>query len=176
MKLLHTALIILSISFLSATVCQAQIFTADKTIRGNSVIFHTKSISKDSFVVVDSQNELFNQTAKLSTYPASLFKKKPAYVMYPTFTAVFGPNRLRQLNSENALVLNYYVNSKGEVLEVTFTLRNISQLTAVELEKLEFEIERNISFIIPKNKAKGENLFIITDAVEYRRLLDNTIY
>lgn len=91
-------------------------------------------------------------------------------------TAVFGRNRLGQLNSENALVENYYVNSKGEVLEVTFTLRNISQLTAVELEKLEFEIERNISFIIPQNKTKGENLFFITDAVEYRRLLDNTIY
>jgi hypothetical protein len=176
MKLFRTALIILSVSLLSATVCQAQIFTADKTIRGNSVTFKTISISKDSFVVVDSQNELFNQTLKLSKYPASLFKKKPAYVMYPTFRAVFGPNRLRQLNSENALVVNYYVNSKGEVLEVTFTLRNISQLTAVELEKLEFEIERNISFIIPKNKTKGENLFIITDAVEYRRLLDNTIY
>jgi hypothetical protein len=176
MKLFHTALIILSVSLLSATVCQAQIFTADKTIRGNSVTFKTISISKDSFVVVDSQNELFNQTAKLSKYPASLFKKKPAYVMYPTFTAVFGPNRLRQLNSENALVLNYYVNSKGEVLEVTFTLRNISQLTAVELEKLEFEIERNISFIIPKNKTKGEDLFIITDAVQYRRISDSTIY
>ncbi|MFA6086111.1 hypothetical protein [Mucilaginibacter sp.] len=176
MKNLRAALITLSICFLSVTVCRAQIFTADKTIRGNSAIFKTISISKDSFVVVNTENELFNQTAKLSKYPASLFKKKPAYVMYQTFTAVFSTNRLRQLNSENALVVNYYVNSKGEVLEVTFTLRNISQLTAVELEKLENEIERNISFIIPKNKAKGENLFIITDAVQYRRILDRTIY
>lgn len=137
------------------------------------VIFKSKSISRDSFLVIDTDNELADQ--KLNVYNAAKFSKRPAYIIYPTITEVFSKERLQLLNRERSIVINYYVDKIGAVKEVTFSFRKFTTVNADELAKLEYRILKNISFNIPAKATKGEELFILRDEIPYRGILDRTV-
>lgn len=168
------SLIMLANLFSYAAANAQDVLTAKKpVIRGNTdVLFKPKSISRDSFIVADTDNELSDK--KLNVYNAFKFSKRPAYVIYPTITAVFSKERLQLLIRERALVINYYVTKTGAVQEVTFTFKEGTTINADELAKLEYLILKDISFNIPAKATKGEELFILREEVLYRNVLDHT--
>lgn len=156
------------------------IVTAKKPIikTKSDIVFKTKSISRDSFIVADVDNELVD--AKLNVYDATKFGKRPAYAIAKTMVGTFGNQRLRDLFGERALVIKYYVTKKGDVDEVAFAFKNTTTVTADELAILQYMLlsdpSSKISFDIPAKATKGEDMFILRDVVLYRGVLDRTAF
>ena len=179
MKNLRLLSLIMLANLFWYTAANAQdVLTPNKpSIRTNTdVVFKSKSISRDSFVVADVDNELSGK--KLNVYNAAKFRKIPAYSAIRIISAVFGDNRLRGLIRERAMIINYYVTKKGAIEELTFTFKEGTTVNADELAKLQFIILTNlqtkISFDIPAKATKGEDLFILRDEVVYRDVLGRT--
>ena len=174
MKRSFATLIALSIVLLTNT-SKAQIVVPDDMIKSSSVTFLTKSISKDSFVVVDTENEYFNQTPKLAKFPAASFVKRN-HTLIQAFTSVFNKNRLQTLYPELTMGINYYVNSQtGNVEEVTFLFRKNTELTVAELQKLEYELMRLVVFKVTPQLKQNKEIVILTQNVPYRKIVDSSI-
>jgi hypothetical protein len=93
------------------------------------------------------------------------------------FKQVFSETRLKELLSENTMLVSYYVSPGGKVLEVSFVLKPETLVTAAELEALEIAIKEKVSLkLVWRDNDKQEADFVsISQAVHYSAILNGTL-
>jgi hypothetical protein len=167
-------LILLFFAFTGLTYCQS--LKPDAVVRASHSAYNTKSIGSGNTVSIyayNSKNIYYNKTSK-NRHPNILIKRGDSGGMLTAFTKVFSDERLRELLPERVLLMTFYVNPSGKILEITFLLDKNTLVTAQELEALEKALKANVWFKLRPEDLKGEDFIDIPSGVSFKRILDRT--
>ncbi|WP_066839344.1 hypothetical protein [Rufibacter ruber] len=88
------------------------------------------------------------------------------------FLSALGTKRLEQLStSDYSMLITFYVNDLGKILELEFILPETTIITPAELEILESMILKELSFKLNQNEMNGAKLFQLLKLQRYKDLL-----
>lgn len=169
---------IISISlsvFFIIHIAYSQTLKPNSVARANKLAFSVRAAGTDNLSVVNINNAYFGKKPKLPQSALSHFDKSESNSLLNSFNQTFSNARIRQLLPENGLLINYYVNTTGKVLGVSFLINKNTLLTPTELEKLEESIKKNVDFKLHPEETKGGDFFIITQVAKYSKVLDKTL-
>jgi len=145
--------------------------TIIKSVHNNYI---TK-VSDHSIAVNNTNNVLQNRKQKFKNTNDYIEKTDHAALL-KVFNQVFSKARMMQLLPENGMLITYYIDTQGKVLEVSFyLLKNNTLLTAKEIEQLETGIKDNITFKIQPADKKGRDFFDYAQFVKYKSVLNGTV-
>ena len=147
----------------------------NSTVQVNKTAFNTKAIDHNTMVVSNTKNDFINRKPKLSPSVLTYFGKKNPTSLLKAFYKVFTKARLEQLTPENGILINFYVNPQGKVLDVSFLLNTNTAITAPEIQQLETAIKDNVTFNLRPEETKGGDFFVITQVAKYRKVLDGSL-
>ena len=152
-----------------------QTLKADAVVKANNLTYSTTSNSNNNLVINNVNNKLQNRKPKLSPTAINYFEKKDKTALLKVFNKVFTTTRIKELLPENGIFINFYVNPQGKVLEVNFSLHKNTLITPIELEQLETEIKRDVTFDLQPKETKGGDFFVFSEFIRYSRVLDGSL-
>ncbi|MGB4774945.1 MAG: hypothetical protein WBP45_07235 [Daejeonella sp.] len=78
------------------------------------------------------------------------------------FWNAFGEVKLKELLPERNIPITFYINKTGKIIELSYILKKNTLITPRELEKLENNIIKNVSFRLrPEEIVKGDYFFLV---------------
>lgn len=121
--------ITLSVFFIM-NLAYSQTLKPNSIARATKLAFSVKAVGTDNLSVVNVNNAYFDEKPKLPQSALSHFKKSESNTLLNSFNQTFSNERVRQLLPENGLLINYYVNTTGKVLGVSFLINKNTLLTS----------------------------------------------
>lgn len=167
--------IILAIVILCCAYAHGQDLKVNTVIKARHSSFTIKQQKgNDGLNVYNNANVNQNDYPKLRI---ELWVNKPdKHSVLNIFRQVFSPERLQQLPTEPKISINYFVSANtGKVLEVSFSLKKNTMVTADELEALENLLKSNIVFQFHKEDVQSSQFIRLTESVPFRRVLDGSL-
>ncbi|TZF82291.1 hypothetical protein FW774_16535 [Pedobacter sp. BS3] len=87
---------------------------------------------------------------------------------------VFSRGRLSELMQEKPLLVNMYINDKGKIIAIKYFINANSQITPVELEKLEDALKKNVSVTFVKDEDNKDLMWPISQTISFDKILNKT--
>jgi hypothetical protein len=137
-------------------------------------------VKSNHLFAYNADNELHNKKQVFSNgldlgkmySPIIQYGKKGEYKMIVNLLEVLPKKRIEELVKEEYIKVNMYVNGKGEILEVEFTLTRPTSITAKELELMENNIKKKGRIEILHDDYKGVyNFFSVTSFFYFKDYL-----
>jgi len=95
-------------------------------------------------------------------------------ILTQIFYSTFSEKRLKQLADENlSILIKFYTDPNGNVLELEFTFGDNSTLMPIEIEKLESQLQKNIKFSFKTDIFQGNTFAPLFYSVNFKRLVDH---
>jgi len=166
--------LILFTLLLSAIITYAQELKPNAIIKTNTATYITTGLHDGAMSVVNSKSNYHNKIPR-NRNPDMTFELKDKSALLNAFTHVFSDERLKQLIPEKRMIMTFYVNPSGQVIEVSFIFNKNTAVTALELEDLEKAIKANVFIKIRPEEYKGQDFFDVGFIVVYSKVLDRTL-
>jgi hypothetical protein len=173
MKIQSQFLILFILLFNSISI-YGQMLKPNLKIRANKVFFITTELDHNRMSVVNDRNIYHNKILK-NRNPDMTFKIKEKSGLLNAFTQVFSDERLRQLQPERRMLMTFYINPAGQIVEISFVLNKNTLITARELEELEGAIKANVSIKFRPEDVKGKEVIDIGYIITFSQVLDRTL-
>ncbi|HTK20519.1 MAG TPA: hypothetical protein VL442_13425 [Mucilaginibacter sp.] len=167
-------IILLAFFLASTTAVKAQRLKANTIINAKHSSFRSQINQFGTMNVENTKNTLSKQRPKNQRFDINSTRISGVAI---AFKQVFSEARLKELLPEYNMFVSYMVSPEGKVLEVSFLLKPQTMVTADELEALEASLKKNASFKLSwmGNNKQEANFVSISQAVQYRRILDGTL-
>ncbi len=149
----------------------SQIFIPDSLIKSNKITFKV-----DEQSVYNLNNKLHGKKQKTDIDPRLIFVNIVKGTILTSFTQTFTDARLKELTKERGIVLILDITPDGKVAEVEFRLLNKNTLlSAIEIENLEINLKKNVSFKLDSALTKDGVFFGQSIFVTYQGILERNM-
>ena len=141
---------------------------------GNNVLISEKLKSFDRYLVRDASFDTTHYTiVESENVRISNIKFKSQKIIHQIFCEVFSSERLIELsNSDKVFDMVYYVNNKGLVYQISYTIAFDSQLKPSELVKLDMLMKQKIQFTADEFVKTGNTKLHFSQLVSYEKILN----
>lgn len=94
-----------------------------------------------------------------------------------SFWDTFNEDELRELLPEERIIVTFYVNPSGKVIETSFLLKKETKLRPEKLAELEATLKNNVSFSFKMDprQAKRANFFHFTKPISIAKVLNRNL-
>jgi hypothetical protein len=152
----------------------AQKLVPDNKIKAHEVTFITTKLGNEEMSVAH-EGKVYHNKVPINRNPNMSLKMKNKSGILNAFTEVFSDKRLKQLIPEKRIMMTFYLNPSGQIMEVSFILNKNTLVTAQELEDLEKAIKANVSYKIMPSDYKEQDFIDIGMIIIYEKVLDRTL-
>ncbi len=167
--------IVICLILSSDKMTSAQTIRANAKIVGKRTTFITGNVSMNRLTIAHENSLYFNNDPKINIDNNGISGEKvDENSLLNSFNQTFSQLRLKELLTEG-LGLNFYVNSQGQVLEISFVVHQGTKITPIELEELENNIKMNVKFKYKEDLTKGVPFFHIVQGVNFGKVLNGTL-
>jgi hypothetical protein len=165
----------IAISLCSIIACRAQ--SVEVKNKGVAITYKTQvlraemgNLKIDNLLAYNTNNKLHNQKQILTNgldlghlyTPVLPNNKKEKNQLMVALLDALPKKRIEELVKEEYITVNMYVNGKGEIMEVEFTLKRPTSITAKELELMENSLKKKGRIEILYDDFKGGyNFFVV---------------
>lgn len=172
LKMKRHSLMLFTLLF-SVFITNAQNLKPNLTIKVKRATFITTELDHNSMSVLNSNN-IYHKKIPKDRNPDMVFEMKDKSGLLNAFTQVFTDGRLKQLLPERRMMMTFYINPSGEIMEISFVLNKNTLVTGQEVEDLEKAIKADVSFKFRSKEIKGQDFIDIGFIVTYSKVLDRT--
>lgn len=143
--------------------------------KGKNIIYKLKGASSNNKKAIAVSNTKNTLDEKLKNNPPTHLKNVEFSVgvnLNRIFISLLGKKRIEYLvETDQTMLITFFVNENGKVLELEFILPKNTTITPGELEILEERIKKEVSFKLEKSETKGAKLFQLLKLQRYKDLL-----
>ncbi len=162
--------LLLLTGILISSIVKAHTLIKEGTIKAHSITFTGKRTG--SFIEVHNPKSTSNNIQAKDLKKLSDTKYKDANALTSSYLKVFTHLRIQQLLPEKNMILTFYINRSGKIKSIEYLLKNNTLITAEELESLENLLKANVTFAIPKDEDKSDDIWPVTQVVFFQKLFD----
>jgi hypothetical protein len=104
----------------------------------------------------------------------SVCRYKDEDAVYHAFAYVLGINKLLSIQRERTVVLNFYVDRTGRIINILYIAKKNTQITPNELERINTLLKQNVSIIIPPSEDTSDKISPLIQHAGIQQILEYT--
>lgn len=157
---------------------QAQSLFHKSEVKAKQTTFEIVNHDRPNYptiAVSNKENSLIEDKNIINRYRLSGIEMQGDKTLLDIFLTVFDKERLQELVPEKRIVLIFYTDKDGKVLETAYLLDKNTAMTPQELEELEMLLKRNASFSFIIEDKQDAPFYTILKPVSFDQVLSKTL-